>query len=177
MTYLEGNPSGMLGEEESAIPLPENLHTRSLSDSSPEILVAKLLESVQDERLDRIRSITFSSLNTEDPFNESRGVFRGLQVIFLAGRGHFLKQAFSFTPEWLESVDFTDTKVKGRSLKSLAGDRDAYSRLYKEYLNIYSLKPSFREDLIGLCNVEDVKPDTLRPLVRLLLLIVISSNF
>jgi len=162
---------------ESSLPVPDNLNSSPFTQSNPEKIVSKLLEPVQDERLDQIRSITFSSLNTEDPFNTSRGVFRGVQIIFSVGKGHFLKHAFGVTPEWLESVDFIDSKVQGRSLKSLAADSAAYGRLYREYLKVYSATPSFRKDLIGLCTVEDIKPVALRPLVQLLLLIVISSKF
>lgn len=163
-------------ESDQQLPTPTQ-YGSSFSESDPQVIIDKLLESVQDERLDRIRSITFSSLNTEDPFNSTRGVFRGLQIIFSLGKGQFLKHAFSFSPEWLESIDFKNDKVQGSSLKSLADNNSAYSRLYSEYLKIYSSKPDFRSDLIGLCNVEDLRPASLRPLVKLLLLIVVSSKF
>ena len=78
---------------EPSIPTNEEAPSPFLT-SDPESIVERLLASVQDERLDRIRSITFSSLNTEDPFNSARGAFRGLQIIFSLGKGHFLKQAF-----------------------------------------------------------------------------------
>lgn len=176
--YPSGDPSGSFtgGSDVEELPSPSE-EVSSFIESNPKSIIDKLLEPVQDTRLDRIRSITFSSLNTEDPFNTSRGVFRGLQVVFSLGKGHFLKQAFGFSPEWLESVDFLDTKVKGRSLKSLSRDSAAYARLYKEYLKVYSAQPYFRKDLIGLCTVEDVNPVSLRPLVQLLLLLVISSKF
>ena len=146
-------------------PTPEVLNNTAFTESNPESLIDTLLRPTQDPMLNRIRSITFSSLNNEDPTNESKGVFRGIQLLFSLGKGHFLKHAVSLDSTWLEQQDLT------------IEDNSAYERLFNEYLKIYSKKPNYRKDLIGLCDVSDVVPKEARPIVRLLLLIIISTRF
>ena len=158
-------------------PTPEVLNNTVFTESNPKDLIDTLLRPTQHPMLDRIRSITFSSLNTEDPTNETRGVFRGIQLLFSLGKGHFLKHAVSLDSKWLEQQDITKDEIKGRPLSSIVEDNSAYERLFNEYLKIYSKDSNFRKDLIGLCNVEDVVPKAARPIVRLLLLIIISTRF
>jgi len=160
-----------------APPKPVYSNLTPFEELNPEELIDTLLRPTQDPILDRIRSITFSSLNTEDPTNQSRGVFRGIQILFSLGKGHFLKHAVSLDSKWIEQQDITQDSLKGRSLSSIVEDNSAYSRLYNEYLKVYSKKSFFREDLMGLCNVEDVVPASSRPIARLLLLIIISTRF
>lgn len=160
-----------------APPAPTTLNTSPFNESNPKSLIDKILRPVQDPMLNRIRSITFSSLNTEDPTNEARGVFRGIQLLFSLGKGQFLKHAVSLDSKWLEQQDLTSDSIKGRTLSSIVEDNSAYERLFKEYLKVYSRRPEYRKDLIGLCDVSDIVPKSARPIARLLLLIIISTKF
>lgn len=163
--------------EPSKPPTPEELNPTPFTESDPAALVSKLLRPTEDPMLDRIRSITFSTLNTEEPLNASRGVFRGIQILFSLGKGHFLKHAMSIDSKWLEQQDITQDLIKGQSLSDIVKNNSAYERLFIEYHKIYSKKANYRKDLIGLCNVADIVPKSARPLARLLLLIVISTRF
>lgn len=153
------------------------LTNNPLQDLTPEFVENKLLESVGNVKLDSIRQSTFRSLLSSDATEIYLGVRRAIQILCSTGNGFFLKHAFSFNPKWLSSV--SPSEIEGLSISEVCTTNSlAYERLYREYLREYQRTSDYskNKELVKLSNIDRTYPTVALPLVRLLMLIVVTSK-
>jgi hypothetical protein len=147
-------------------------------DIHPEAVEDKLLEPTGNSVLDEIRTFTFLSLNDSSPASSRLGIRRAIQILYSAGMGYFITHTFSFSDEWIKSITSDDDSIEGKSLASImSGNSAAYERFYREYKKLYSKMAHYDEDYIKLSNISTCTPLIALPLLRLLMLIIISTKF
>jgi hypothetical protein len=142
-----------------------------------EPVVNKLMENVGVKEMDRIRSITWTSLNDNLVPSSDKGVRRAIQLLYNCGQGFFITHAFNFSEDHLKTINFTDDSIQGKSLAEITTNNEAYRRLFKEYRKLYSKQPYFSPDLVKLADIDEVLPANAKDIVKLLLLLVISTKF
>ena len=142
-----------------------------------ELIIAKTKEPLGEPTLDKIRTVTFLSLNKDVEPNLDKGILRGIQLLYSLGLGFFITHSFSFSDDVLRNKIPEDSSINGKSLAEILEGKAAYALMYKEYLKIYSKGTNYREDLAKLSNIESVSPAKAKDLARLLILIFVSSKF
>jgi hypothetical protein len=142
-----------------------------------EPVVAKLAENVGVAELDTIRSITWTSLNDDPTPTQDKGIRRAIQILYNCGQGFFITHAFNFSEDYLKTISFSDDSIQGKSLTDIATNNAAYKRLFKEYRKVYTSQPYFNENLVKLADVDEVVPSIAKDVVKLLLLLVVSTKF
>lgn len=159
------DPVDLPGYEDSANPFMR-------SDVS--YVAKKLSENVGNPELDKIRSITLSSLVEGDPFDDYSGARRAVQILYSCGKGHFITHAFGFSDEFLSTLRADSESISGKPLSELVKDGYAHGLLYREYFKGYSREPYFNPEFASLTKDVTCYPPAAENLVRLLLLLVIS---
>lgn len=154
-----------------------DLSQNPFMSTDPAKVVSKLAEPVGVEELDNIREITFSSLNTETPVDLDNGVMRAVQLLYTLGLGFFIRHAFGFSDDFLQKLRHDDSSIKGKPLKEILENSEAYEALFREYKKVYARQPYYNADLVKLCEIEKVYPSKALALVKLLMLVVISTKF
>ena len=155
---------------------PTELNPTPFSTIDPSDTATKLLNSTGDDLLDRIREITFSSLSNAELDPVFSGAIRALHLLFTLGKAQYIRNVFGLEEDWIRSLDIESQEFSAKTLQDIIQDNPAYERLFREYLDRYSTKSFFRSDLIGLCDLEDIKPVSARPVARLLMLILVSTR-
>lgn len=134
----------------------------------------KISENVGNPELDRIRSITFTSLVKGDPFDELSGARRAIQILYSCGKGHFITHAFGFTDDFFSSLRADSEPISGKPLKEIIADGQAHDLLYRQYLKIYSQQKYYNPDLVNITKDIRCFPQPAEYIVKLLLLLVLS---
>lgn len=140
-------------------------------------VVTKLAQNIGVAELDTIRSITWTSLNDDPTPTQDKGIRRAIQILYNCGQGFFITHAFNFSEDYLKTINFADDSIQGKSLADIVTNNDAYKRLFKEYRKVYSSQPYFNPNLVKLADVDEVVPSVAKDIVKLLLLLVVSTKF
>lgn len=157
------------------VDLPKNTDSANPFMRSDVTYVAKKIsENVGNTELDRIRSITLSSLVDGDAFDDYSGARRALQILYSCGKGHFITHAFGFSDDFFSTLRADSESISGKPLSKIIEDGQAHGLLYREYLKGYSKQPYYNPELVGLTKDIRCFPQGAESIVRLLLLLVVS---
>ena len=154
-----------------------SLSLNPLVEVSTENIESKLSEPVGDSLLDSIREQTFLSLSDKSTPDLSSGIRRAVQLLYSSGKGYILTHIFSFSPEWIKETYLYDTDIEGKSLSSILEENSiAYSRLYVEYKKRYVTLSYCKPEYLDLADISDCTPQGALPIIKLLILIIVSTK-
>ena len=145
-------------------------------ESNIEVVVSRLLEPIGNSQLDKIRSVVFNSLTSNPSFDSTKGVKRAIHLLYNLGQGYIVSHFFGFSDEELRLLPSSDSSLEGKSVSELSLSANTYDLLFREYLKAYLTLPDAKKDLVGLTSDISVFPTACKPLIKLLILLIISTK-